>query len=108
MPTPVVALNRAIAIGETEGPGAALTALDAIAPDLDNYHLMHAARGTMLRRLGQRDAAKAAFERAAQLAATEADRRFLAQQIEELAEDGALRQHRSDGLSGPPNETSAR
>ncbi len=108
MPTPVVALNRAIAIGETEGPGAALTALDAIAPDLDNYHLMHAARGTTLRRLGQRDAAKAAFERAAHLAATEADRRFLAQQIEELAEDGALRQHRSDGLSGPPNETSAR
>ncbi len=108
MPTPVVALNRAIAIGETEGPGAALTALDAIAHDLDNYHLMHAARGTMLRRLGQRGAAKAAFERAAHLAATEADRRFLAQQIEELTEDGALRQHRSDGLSGPPNETSAR
>jgi predicted RNA polymerase sigma factor len=52
--------------------------------------LMHAARGTMLRWLGQRDAAKAAFERAAHLAATEADRRFLAQQIEALAEDGAL------------------
>jgi len=97
MPTPVVALNRAIAIGETEGPGAALTALDAIAADLDNYHLMHAARGTTLRRLGQRDAAKAAFERAAHLAATEADRRFLAQQIEELVEDGAPSRHRSDG-----------
>jgi RNA polymerase sigma-70 factor (ECF subfamily) len=108
MPTPVVALNRAIAIGETEGPGAALTVLDAIAPDLDDYHLMHAARGATLRRLGQREAAKAAFERAAHLAATEADRRFLAQQIEELAEDAALRQHRSDALSGPPNETSAR
>ena len=86
MPTPVVELNRAIAIGEIEGPGAALTALDAIAPDLDNYHLMHAARGTTLRRLGQRDAAMAAYERAAHLAATEADRRFLTQQIEELAE----------------------
>jgi RNA polymerase sigma-70 factor, ECF subfamily len=89
MPTPVVALNRAIAIGEVEGPGAALIELDAIAPDLDNYHLMHAARGTTLRRLGQRDAAQAAFERAAHLAATEAERRFLAQQIEELAEDDA-------------------
>ncbi|MGQ0605181.1 MAG: RNA polymerase sigma factor, partial [Anaerolineales bacterium] len=100
MPTPVVALNRAIAIGETDGPGAALTALDAIASDLDNYHLMHAARGTTLRRLGQRDAAKAAFERAAQLAATEADRRFLEQQIEELAEADALWPYRSDGLSG--------
>jgi len=90
MPTPVVALNRAIAIAEVEGPGAALTALDTIAPALDDYHLMHAARGTTLRRLGQRVAAKAAFERAVILAATEADRRFLAQQIEELAED-ALR-----------------
>jgi RNA polymerase sigma-70 factor (ECF subfamily) len=97
MPTPVVALNRAIAIAEIEGAGAALAALDAIAPDLDNYHLMHAARGTTLRRLGQRDAAKAAFERAAHLAVTDADRRFLAQQIEELAEDGPLMQHRPDG-----------
>ena len=87
MSTPVVALNRAVAIGEMEGAGAALTALDAIAAELDNYHLMHAARGTMLRRLGQREAALAAFERAAQLAATEAERQFLAQQIEALAED---------------------
>src|SRR5262245_63514993 len=86
MPTPVVALNRAIAIGEIEGPGAALTTLDAIAPDLDNYHLIHAARGTMLRTLGRRDDAQAAFARAAHLAATEADRRFLAQQLQELAE----------------------
>ena len=46
-PTPVVALNRAIAVAETGGPGAALTLVDMIAPDLDNYHLMHAARGTM-------------------------------------------------------------
>jgi predicted RNA polymerase sigma factor len=76
MPTPVVALNRAIAVVEIEGPAAALTTLDAIAPDLGTYHLMHAARGTMLRRLGHRNAAQAAFERAAHLAATEKDRRF--------------------------------
>lgn len=87
MPTPVVALNRAIALGEIQGPGAALTALDAVASDLDGYHLMHAARGTALRRLGRRDAAKAAFQRAADLATTEKDRRFLAQQIEELTQD---------------------
>jgi RNA polymerase sigma-70 factor (ECF subfamily) len=86
MPTPVVALNRAIAIAETGGPGAALAALDAVAPALDNYHLMHAARGTMLRRLGQPDAARGAFERAALLASKEADRRFLQRQIEELAD----------------------
>jgi RNA polymerase sigma-70 factor, ECF subfamily len=88
MPTPVVALNRAIAVAEVERPDAALTALDAIAVDLDDYHLLHAARGTILRRLGRRDAARAAFERAAQLAATEADRRFLAEQIQELADSG--------------------
>jgi RNA polymerase sigma-70 factor, ECF subfamily len=86
MPTPVVALNRAIAVAEIEGPAAALATVDALAPDLDNYHLLHATRGTMLRRLGQRDAAHAAFERAARLAATEADQRFLLQQVEELAE----------------------
>ena len=108
MPTPVVALNRAIAIAETEGPGAALNTLDAIAADLDNYHLMHAARGTMLRRLGQCDAAQAAFEHAAHLAAMEADRRFLTQQIEELADDGALMQHPPGGSTGPPNEASER
>jgi RNA polymerase sigma-70 factor (ECF subfamily) len=88
MPTPVVALNRAIAVAEVEGPDAGLTALDAIAADLDDYHLLHAARGTILRRLGRRDAARAAFERAAQLAATEADRLFLAEQIQELAGGG--------------------
>jgi RNA polymerase sigma-70 factor, ECF subfamily len=108
MPTPVVALNRAIAIAEIEGPGAALTALDAIARKLDDYHLMHSARGTMLRRLGQRDAAQAAFERAAHLAATEADRQFLAQQIGELAENGALMHPPPGGSTGPPNETSER
>jgi RNA polymerase sigma-70 factor, ECF subfamily len=94
MPTPVVALNRAIAIAETEGPGAALNSLEAIAADLDNYHLMHAALGTMLRRLGRRDEARAAFERAAHVAATEADRQFLAHQIEELAEGGSHMQRR--------------
>ena len=85
MPTPVVALNRAIAIGEVEGPTAALNALDAIASDLDAYHLLHAARGSTLRRLDKRDAAIAAYERAAALAPMEHDSRFLEQQIEELS-----------------------
>jgi len=95
MPTPVVALNRAIAIGESEGPEAALDALDAVAHDLDHYYLLHAARGTTLRRLGQRDAATTAYERAARLATTDADRRFLAQQIEDLARDGGTDGHSS-------------
>jgi RNA polymerase sigma-70 factor (ECF subfamily) len=85
MPTAVVALNRAIAIGEIDGPDAALATLDAVAADLDTYHLLHAARGATLRRLGQPDAAMTAYERAAQLAVTDADRQFLTEQIEALA-----------------------
>ena len=107
MPTPVVALNRAVAIAEVEGPAAALTRLDAIAPDLDTYHLLHAARGAMLRRLGQPGAARAAFERAARLAATETDRRFLTRQIEELADDAALTQPPGES-TWSTNETRAR
>ena len=85
MPTPIVALNRAIAVGETEGPAPALKALDEIASDLDNYHLLHAARGYMLLLLGRREEARDAYLRAVGLASLEEDRRFLAQQIEELA-----------------------
>jgi RNA polymerase sigma-70 factor (ECF subfamily) len=86
MPTRVIALNRAISIGEADGPDAALRALDAIESGLDNYHLMHATRGTVLRQLGQREPARAAFERASQLATADADQQFLALQIAELAE----------------------
>jgi RNA polymerase sigma-70 factor (ECF subfamily) len=89
-PTPVVGLNRAIAISETDGPADALAAIDAVAPDLDGYHLMHATRGTMLRRLGQNADAMVAFERASHLAPTDADRRFLKQQLAELASDEEL------------------
>jgi RNA polymerase sigma-70 factor (ECF subfamily) len=85
VPTPVIALNRTIAMGEVEGPSAALTALQEIASDLEGYHLLHATRGEMLCRLGRRGEAGAAYKRAARLAQTEQDRRFLAQQITELA-----------------------
>jgi RNA polymerase sigma-70 factor (ECF subfamily) len=90
MPTGVVALNRAIAIGESVGPKAALDAIDAIASELDNYHLMYAARGSTLRRLGRTDEARTALEKAAELAKTDADRRLLLSQVAELA-DGAGR-----------------
>lgn len=84
LPTPVIALNRAIAVAEIEGPNAALELIDQVALSLDNYHLMHAARGTFLRRLGQREAAASAFERARDLAGTDAEERFLTDQLEEL------------------------
>ncbi len=74
-PTPVVALNRAIAIGEVQGPAAALALVDEL--DLDNYHPFHATRADLLRRLGRHSEAAAAYERAAALAPTDAGRDFL-------------------------------
>ena len=88
MPTPVVALNRAIALGEVVNHEDALGALDAIAPSLENYHLMHSARGAALRRLGRTDDAIDAFESAERLAASDVDRQFLLQQIEALEVTG--------------------
>jgi RNA polymerase sigma-70 factor (ECF subfamily) len=74
-PTPVVALNRAIAVGEVEGPAAALALVDEL--DLDNYHPFHATRADLLRRLGRNSEAAAAYERAANMAPTDAERDFL-------------------------------
>jgi RNA polymerase sigma-70 factor, ECF subfamily len=74
-PTPVVALNRAIAIGEIEGPAAALALVDEL--DLDNYYLFHATRADLLRRLSRHTEAVAAYERGAVLAPTDAERDFL-------------------------------
>jgi RNA polymerase sigma-70 factor (ECF subfamily) len=75
-PTPVVALNRAIAVGEVEGPGIALAAVDAL--DLDAYYAWHATRGDLLARLGRHDEAAAAFTRALGLTDNAAERRLLA------------------------------
>lgn len=76
-PTPVVAMNRAIARAETAGPAAGFDELRALGGDLDGYHLFHAASADLLRRLGRHDAAFAAVERAIALAPTEALRDFL-------------------------------
>jgi RNA polymerase sigma-70 factor (ECF subfamily) len=72
-PSPVAALNRAIAVAERDGPAGALDALDALADALDGYHLLHAARGDVLHRLGRDDEAAAAFERAIALTANAAE-----------------------------------
>jgi RNA polymerase sigma-70 factor (ECF subfamily) len=74
-PTPVVALNRAIAIGEVHGPAAALALVDQL--DLDTYHPYHATRADLLRRLGRHREAAAAYQRAAAMAPTDAERDFL-------------------------------
>lgn len=89
MPSPVVALNRAIAIAEIEGPEVGLTALDVVGSELDNYYPLHAARASMLRRLGRRHAACVAYERAAQLATSNPDRDYFVAQVHELSDRGS-------------------
>jgi RNA polymerase sigma-70 factor (ECF subfamily) len=74
-PSPVVALNRAVALAEVEGAAAALAVVDDLA--LDRYHLFHATRGDLLERLGRAAEAAEAFARAAALATNEPERRYL-------------------------------
>jgi hypothetical protein len=70
-----VALNRAIAVGEVHGPAAALALVEEL--DLGTYHPFHATRADLLRRLGRDSEAAAAYQRAAELATTDAERDFL-------------------------------
>lgn len=82
-PTPVVALNRPIAVGELDGPAAALALVDGL--DLDGYHPFHAARADLLRRLNRNDEAVHAYAMAASFAPTAAERNFLAGQADLLS-----------------------
>jgi RNA polymerase sigma-70 factor (ECF subfamily) len=80
--SPVVELNRAIAIAEADGPAAGLAILDRL--DLDDYRYLHSARGDLLRRLGRTEEARAAFSRALELVHDDAERRFLQMRLAEL------------------------
>jgi RNA polymerase sigma-70 factor (ECF subfamily) len=71
----VVALNRAVAVAETEGPAAALAIVDGL--ELGDYRYLHSTRAELLRRLGDRAGARAAYDRAVALTTTDAERRFL-------------------------------
>jgi RNA polymerase sigma-70 factor (ECF subfamily) len=82
-PTPIVALNRAVAISMADGPAAALPLVEALADSLDAYHLWHATRADLLRRLNRSDEALASYRRAYELTANEPERRFLARRIAE-------------------------
>ena len=88
-PSPVVALNRAAAIGMADGPQAALPMIDALGAEreMDGYHLLHAARGDLLRRLNRTAEAARAFERARDLATNEQERRFLDRRMRESDQD---------------------
>ncbi len=80
-PTPVVALNRAVAIAEVRGAEAGLRELTPLRDRLAGYHLFHAVRGELLRRLGRRDEARAADEIALSLTENPAERRLLEERI---------------------------
>jgi len=84
LPSPVVTLNRAVAVAMARGPAAGLELIDAVADSLASYHLLHAARADLLRREGRRDEAAAAYARALELAGNEAERRFLAGRLAEV------------------------
>src|SRR3954468_23875788 len=81
--SPVIELNRAVAVAMRDGPESGLALIDAI-QDLNDYHLTHAARADLLRRLGRAKEARAAYERALKLARQEPERRFLERRLAAL------------------------
>ena len=87
-PSPVVELNRAVAVAMCDGPAAGLALVDAILGrgELQDYHLAHAARADLCRRLGETAQARASYERAAALARQVPERRFLERRLAELAD----------------------
>jgi RNA polymerase sigma-70 factor (ECF subfamily) len=86
-PSPVVALNRAAAVAMADGPAAGLELMDSLAASgaLDGYHLLHAARADLLRRLGRAPEAAAAYRRALDLATNPVERAFLTRRLAEVA-----------------------
>jgi len=86
MPSPIVSLNRAVAIAMARGPQPALAVMNELAAsgELDEYHLLHAARADMLRRLGSNDEAAESYEFALRLATNDSERRFLERRLREV------------------------
>ena len=86
MPSPIVSLNRAVAIAMAKGPQPALELIDELAAsgELDDYHLLHAARADMLRRLGSNDEAAGSYKTALRLVTNDNERRFLERRLREV------------------------
>ena len=85
-PSPIVSLNRAVAVAMVEGPEPALALIDALAAtgDLEDYHLLHAARADLLRRVGSLAEAAKSYARALALATNTSERRFLERRLSEV------------------------
>ena len=86
--SPVVELNRAVAIAMADGPDAGLRRLEPLAADLERYHLFHSARADLLRRAGRDGEAADAYRRALDLATNDAERRFLQRRLAQVVGDG--------------------
>jgi RNA polymerase sigma-70 factor (ECF subfamily) len=86
-PSPVVELNRAVAVALADGPDAGLAIVDALSDSgaLEDYHLLHAARADLLRRLGRREESAAAYRRALSLVSNAVERRYLERRLAEVA-----------------------
>lgn len=85
-PSPIVSLNRAVAVAMVSGPRAARAIVDALAEggELDAYHLLHAARADFSRRMGELDDAERSYERALELVGNDSERRFLERRLQEV------------------------
>ncbi len=85
-PSPVISLNRAVAVAMAEGPKSAMAIIDALEKthDLDNYHLFHACRADLLRRLSSMEEAAKSYKRALALVTNESERRFLERRLNEV------------------------
>jgi RNA polymerase sigma-70 factor, ECF subfamily len=99
-PSPVVTLNRAIAVAKTRGPAAALELIEPLAATLAGYFYYHGVKGSLLRHLGQEEAARRAFDQAISLANSVAEAAHIRQHLDRLMEDSAPRQ--SAALSDSP------
>jgi len=85
-PSPIVSLNRAVALAMADGPKPALEIVDKLAAgsDLENYHLLHATRADLLRRIGSAEESAKSYTRALQLVTNESERRFLERRLREV------------------------
>ena len=83
-PSPIIELNRAVAIAMADGPARALPLIDALVGHLDGYHLFHSARADLLRRLDRRDESARAYGKALELATNPSERAFLERRLREV------------------------
>jgi RNA polymerase sigma-70 factor (ECF subfamily) len=83
-PSPVIELNRAVAISMADGPARGLPLIEALAPELDGYHLFHSARADLLRRLDRLDESAVSYRRALELVTNPSERAYLQRRLEEV------------------------